>query len=233
MNWLRKHKNAILIATVGGFIVSTFVGFGLYVGFGGGALRSVAEVNAEKIPYSRYVTLYNRAVNDRRDKEAELTPEILNQLKQEVIQSLIQESVFYQQAEKYGIQVTDTELAQNIARVPAFQKEGKFDAQSYLQALRFGLRTTPQEFEETQRRQIAIDKLQFLIRQGIKISDKELQQEYLESKGSWKDFEKEMEEFQKNLLNEKSAQILSRWYQQLGRDLKVEVHLDKIERGGR
>src|SRR3989344_7351736 len=143
MDWLRKHKNIILIIVIAGFVISTFVGFGLYIRWGSSPVDAVAEVNDEKVPYRRHISLYNQVVNRRRDQGEEISQDALNQLKQEVIQSLIQESVFFQEARRYGIEVTDAELAQSLYSIPAFQKDGKFSVQAYAQALQFGLRTTP------------------------------------------------------------------------------------------
>ena len=238
MNWLRKHKNTILLVIMGGFLVSTFVGFGLYLHSGGNLTDAVAEVNGNKIPYRHYTTLYNQVVNNRRDKGETLTPTALNQVKQEVMQSLIQQAVFYQEAKRYGMNVTDSELAQSLASVPAFQKQGKFDPSAYVQALQFALRTTPEDFEETQRKQIAISRLRYFVLQGVKISNKEVEQEYGQTlqvlKGEDRaKFLKEygdVEKFREKLRQEKSAQILNRWYQQLGTNLKIKVHLDEIEK---
>ena len=159
MDWLRKHKNVILIIVIAGFVVSMFVGFGLYLTSGAAHLDTVAEVNDEEIPYRNFTTFYNQVVNRRRDSGEDLTPETLNSIKQEVLQGLIQEAVFFQEARRYGFDVTDQELAQSLAAIPAFQKDGRFNVQSYAQALQFGLRTTPEDFERTQRRQISISRL--------------------------------------------------------------------------
>lgn len=237
MDWLRKQKNRILLVVVAGFVISTFVGFGLYIGQGGGK-NTVAEVNDDKIPYSHFTSLYNRVVNNHRDKKEELTPEVLSQIKQDVMQSLIQESVFVQESKRYGIQVSDTELAGSLASIPAFQKDGKFDAQTYVQALHYGLHSTPEEFEETQRKQIAINRLRSFVLQGIKISDKELEMEFgqyiqtiqgKEREKEIKEFKENPEKFREKVRQEKAAHVLNRWYQQLGTNLKVKVYLDEIE----
>ena len=236
MDWLRKHKNTILIIVIAGFVVSTFVGFGLYIRSGSSTMDAVAEVNDEKIPYRRFLTLYSQVTGRKRDKGDDLTPEVMNQTKQEVLQSLIQESVFVQEAKRYGIEVTDTELAQSLYSIPAFQKGGKFSVQSYAQALQFGLGTSPEEFEETQRRQIAISRLRSFVLQGIKISDRELEMELAlrqQDPSYKKNPVKDKEELRKKLREEKGSQVLSRWYQQLGTNIKVKVHLDEIEKRGR
>ena len=238
MNWLRKYKNTILIVLVSGFVLSTFVGFGLYMTSGGGLSEAVAEVNGEKIPYKSYTALYNQVVNNRRDKGEDLNPEALNQIKQEVVQSLIQQTVFTQEAKRYGIKVTDMELAQSLAGIPAFQKQGKFDAMAYMQALQYALHTTPEEFEETQRKQIAISRLRYFVLSGVKVTDRELDLEYQQALFSLtgkdkekflKDFGNNRDKFREQIRQEKAAQILNRWYQQLGTNLKIRVRLDEIE----
>jgi peptidyl-prolyl cis-trans isomerase D len=238
MDWLRKYKTAILIVVVGGFIISTFVGFGLYLRQGGGFTDSVADVNGEQIPYRQYLSLYNQVVSNRREHNEQLTPEVLGQIRQEVVQSLIQQTVFYQEAQRYGIQVSDEDLAQSLASIPAFRKDGRFDPQTYVQTLHFSLHTTPEDFEDAQKKQIAISRLRFLVLQGIKISDAELELEYQDAlrvlKGSdrekfLKDFAKNREPLREKIRQDKAAQVLNRWYQQLGSNLKVKVRLDEIE----
>ncbi len=235
MNWLRKHKNTILVVLLGSFLLSTFIAFGLYQRGDSGVARDVAEVNDEKIPYSYFLTIYNRALNQHRDKGEAVSPEVANQMKQEVVQELVREAVFYQEAKRYSIQVGDQELAQVLTNYPAFKKDGKFDPSVYAQALQYSLRTTPEEFEESQRRQIAIAKLRGMVMQSIKISNKEMELEFAMRQASFskdqvKEFTKDHEKFRQYLMQEKGAQILNRWYQQLGTNLKVKVHLDEIEK---
>ena len=50
------------------------------------------------------------------------------------------------------------------------------------------------------------------------------------SKDQLKEFSKDRNKFRQYVMQEKGAQILNRWYQQLGTNLKVKVHLDEIER---
>lgn len=239
MNWLRKHNRTILIVTISGFIISTFVGFGLYARSGNSLADAVAEVNGEKIPYKLYNQLYTRVVNNQREQGHDLNPQALAQIRQEIVQGLIQEEVFYQEALRYGVQVSDMDLANSLAGIPAFQKDGKFDPQTYMQSLHYGLKTTPEDFEGTQKRQIAIHRLRYMVQQSVKVSDKELEMEFGLSiynlKG--KDREKAIKDFQSNpeqtrekIRQEKVSHVLNRWYQQLGTSLNVKVHLDEIEK---
>ncbi len=221
---------------IAGFIISTFVGFGLYMGSGASTLNTAAEINDEKISYSHFTTLYNQVVNRKRDNKEELTPETLKHLKQEVVQALIQEAVFFQESGKYGFQVSDQELAQNLASVPAFQKDGKFSAQAYVNMLQTVLRSNPQDFEESQRRQIAINHLRNFVMQGIKVTEREIDMEMaiLQARQDPKKKSPPLnrEDIRKSLSNEKGAQVMNRWYQQLGTNVKLKVYLDEIEKRG-
>ena len=223
-------------AVIGSFVVSMFVGFGLYIRSGASHFDTAAEINDEKISYQHFSTIYNQVVNRKRDNKEELSPEALKRLKQEVMQSLIQESVFYQEAQRYGFQVSDQELAQNLSSIPAFQKEGKFNVGSYVNMLQTVLRSSPQEFEETQRRQILISHLRAFIMQGIKITDKEVDLELVIRQAQQDPKKKnppiDKEELRKQMAQEKGAHILNRWYQQLGSNVKLRVYLDEIEKRG-
>ena len=53
-----------------------------------------------------------------------------------MLEELIQQRLLLQAAQELGLQVTDEELVQGIARNPAFQAAGQFNKNIYEQALR-------------------------------------------------------------------------------------------------
>ncbi len=199
-------------------------------------IDTAAEVNDEKISYNHFVTLYNQVVNRKRDNNETLSQDTLKQLKSDVVQSLVQEAVFAQEAKKYGFQVSDQELAQNLASVPAFQKDGKFSPQAYVSMLQSVIRSTPQEFEESQRRQILINHLRTFVMQGVKITDREVEMEMAIRQARMDPKKKnpplDREKVRAEMANEKGAHITNRWYQHLGSNVKLKVHLDEIEKRG-
>jgi peptidyl-prolyl cis-trans isomerase D len=230
MDWLRKHRNTIFLITIGGFLAGAFMGFGSYF-FGRKSVGdAVAEVNGTKIPYMDYSTLLNRVLDEARKTQSEFSPEFLNQKKQETMQDLIQEEVFWQQAQKYGITVSDSELAADIQHYPAFQKDGKFDQSLYFMTLTQALRTTPRKFEESRRRQIAIYKLRYLIASSVTISYPDLQLRYsMTNKGDMKNFEKDRAAFLEKLKQEETSMVFQDWFKQLNTSTKVQIHLNEIE----
>lgn len=231
MNFFRRHSRTILLITVIGFIAGTFVGFGGYYFTRGWRADTVALVNGKKILYSTYLNYLQRLINNLREQNQEVTDELIKQKKQEILSDLIQEEIFYQEAKKYGITVTDEELAADIQRFPAFQRDNRFDQGTYFQVLRYALQMTPQEFEESRRRTIMIAKLRYLIGSSIKVSAKELELAYLEEKSDLKDFFRDYETFRQNYLAQKTVYVFNEWFQQLGRRVKVKTYLEERERG--
>lgn len=232
MNWLRKHQKKILGFVMAGFIISTFVGFGLYINSGKSHFDKVAQVNDESITLQRFDTLYNQVVMMKRDSQEEMTAETVKKMRQDVIQDLIQESIFFQEADRYGFQVSDQELAGSLASTPAFQKDGKFSGQAYMNLLQGVLKTTPKNFEEVQRRQIAINHLRNFILNGIKVTEREVEMQMTvrQAQDSGKKSPPiDKETLRKEMAQEKESHILNRWYQQLGTNVQFKVYLNESD----
>lgn len=229
MDFFRRNMRAIFAITAVGFLAGIFIGFGGYF-FGSKSFTDkVADVNGVPIPYRSYTLLYNRVIDNMRESNTDLNDEALKRKKDEVIQDLIQEEVFWQESRKYGIIVTDNEIAIDISNFPAFQQGGKFSKQLYFQALSWKLHMTPGEFEESRRRQIAIARLRSLITSGIKITDRELLENYKEkNKGKIKNFEKDKEKFYNEVLQEETIALLNEWYKSISASLKVKVYSEKV-----
>ena len=230
MDFLRKHTRTIFIITIIGFLAGIFIGFGSYFMGKGTPADAVAKINGVRIPLKKYQSLYTRVMDNLRESNTDITDQVVQQKRQQVIQDLIQEEVFWQEAAKYGILVTDKELAATIQSFPAFQKDGRFDQQVYFQILLYRLRMTPQEFEESQRRRIAMFKLRDIVISGLKITEQELQFEYfMEHRGNMKKYEKDRGEFLKKLQNEKTLALLNDWYRTLSSSIKVQVFPESFQ----
>ncbi|OGS23661.1 MAG: hypothetical protein A2297_05925 [Elusimicrobia bacterium RIFOXYB2_FULL_48_7] len=228
MNWLRKNMRTIFLVTIVGFFAGMLAGFGSYA-FSNKSTNSVAEVNGQAIPIRKYSMLFNRIMEDLRDKSTDITEEVVKKTRQEVVDDLIREEVFYGESKKYGIVVTDSELAANLQQVPAFQQNGRFDQRAYFQILAWKLKMTPAEFEESQRRQIAIAKLRYLISSGMKVTEPELQIEYMrKNQGNMKNFAKDREKFQQELLQEKTLAFMNDWYRSINSSLKIKVFTENF-----
>ncbi len=234
MDFFRKHMRVIFLITILGFLAGAFIGFGGYFFGPASAGDAVAEVNGARVPYRKYSMALNRAIDAMRRDKQEVTNETTARLKQEVLQGLIQEEVFWQEAKKYGITVTDAEVSGAIQQIPAFQRDGRFDRMIYFQTLSQGLRVAPKDFEESQRRQMAAEKLQRLFSSGIRVSEQEIREAYArQNKGSAANFEKDRAAFEEKFRQQTVMLVFQEWFSRLNQQMKIKVHLNEIEQPAR
>ena len=167
--WMQKHNKylvvTIWIATIA-FIGAGFVGWGTYQY--GSKAGAIAEVGSVKITqekfnftyqnlYRQYAELYKGNFDDAKAKEMGLD--------KKAYQQLVAQAMFLNLAQEYGVVVSDEELADAIAGLPAFQTGGHFDKrvyQSFLEAR--GLQA--RGFESILRDDLTIEKLLGLINLG-------------------------------------------------------------------
>ncbi len=213
MNFFRKHKVAIILVILIGFFGGTFIaGFGVST-FGNSAssFDTVAVINGTKIPYKYYYSLYNNALNLLKQSGQELTDDLVKLTQNQILRTLVQDELIWQQTKKYGITVSDNELAQDIQSYPYFlNANGQFDSRNYYQFLN-NLRMSPKDFENLRRKQIAANKLQVLIASAAKISDSEITEGLNEA----------------DLIQIKANEILNDWFDSVKEKSKIQILLNE------
>lgn len=136
----------------------------------------LAEVDGTSISYVEFVSDYQKLLDSYRQMYGnQLTDSMIKSmnLKEAAFERLIGRTILLKKARDYKISVSDEEIKQAIAKYPAFQREGVFDVDLYGRVLRQN-RLSPEEFEDSQLQMITIKKLEDLIKEGVKISDKEI-----------------------------------------------------------
>src|SRR5687768_13844137 len=118
----------------------------------GVAESAVATVNGKEIPVEEFRQAYQQLTE--RYRAQGLPSKMMAQLgfHKQVLNQLVERELLAQAAEKHGIAPTDQEIAEILHKSPYFQKDGKFDLQTYRDALRNIFRTTDVEFERDLRR---------------------------------------------------------------------------------
>ena len=178
---LRNKKKLITFSLW--FIIAAFVGTIFFVwGVGDKAQEQLyaAKVNGVMISDQEF----RQKVEDTRNQFRQLfgnnVDELLkgNSLEKTVMDNLINESLLRGEAEKLGIPASDAEVAAQIQSVQAFQTDGKFDQQRYVQLLGRN-RLTPQIFEDNIRRDLTLQKIEDLIKKSVEVSPKEIELEYV------------------------------------------------------
>lgn len=148
----RKAQSPTLQITIV-VIILVFIFWGVGTNDNNTALNTVATVNDEAISVRDYQKQYDQTVNSLRDQFGGSIPSgLLDQLniKQQVVDRLIQSALLRQGAQKMGIYVSDQELQNAIKEMEAFKLNGIFDVKRYEEILT-GSRMTVSQFEQSLR----------------------------------------------------------------------------------
>jgi len=114
----------------------------------------------------------------------------------------------------------------------SFQKDGRFDPRLYEAALRIYYKMPRYEFEENVRKSIKRQFLRNIVLSSAKITPFEV--EFLKKLKKFKaKDEKEQQDFELNLLNEKRNLFYYGWLSELFNNAKIENYLPKIEKAQR
>jgi len=223
MNFLRKNAKTFLWCIVIAFVIGVF----LWNFSTRRLIDCVARVNGIKISYSSFLESVNGRIRNWYDEnpEKELTDAQTKEIKSEVLSSLIQEELLHQEAKRYGIYVSQSEVINTIRSLPQFQKDGKFQPQLYFYILRNYFRTEPATYEAQIKNAIINQKLRNLILSNVKVTDQEVKEEYERRK-----IKDEEEEFKKNFLQEQRILFYRQWLISLYQKAKIINNLDKIEK---
>lgn len=223
MNFVRKNVKTFLwciaIAFIGGVFLWNFSTQRL--------VDCVVKVNGTKISYSSFLDSVNVRIRNWYDQnpETELSDDQRKEIKSEVLNSLIQEELLLQEAKKYRIYVSQSEIINIIRSLPQFQREGKFDPQLYFYILQNYFRTEPAVYEAHLKRVIINQKMRDLIISNVKVTDQEVKDEYERRKIKEKE-----EDFKESFLQEKKVLFYRQWLLSLYQKAKIINNLDKIEK---
>lgn len=182
---MRKYKQSILIKLVFVIIVLSFVGT-IFLVWGrgsdkaGGPTGYAAKVDGTKISLDDYQKTYyrTRGIYEQIYGRS-LSPELEKTMgiKKMTIDNLIDAVLIRKAAKDMGIKVSKNEVQAEIAKIPAFQKNGAFDFQQYQQALKMN-RMTPDQFESAQEDELLIQKTRNKIKDQATVSDQEILQAF-------------------------------------------------------
>jgi len=138
--------------------------------------EALAIVKDKAISYLEFKKEYQNLLDAYRQRfKGTLTDEILKSLnlKQRALDNVINQAVLLAKAEEFNLDVSADEVRSTIFSYPAFQRNGVFDINLYHRMLRYN-RLNPEDFENMQRKTLIIGKIERLIKEATKVSDKEV-----------------------------------------------------------
>jgi peptidyl-prolyl cis-trans isomerase D len=172
---IRKRKNNLVYTFI---IAATAAVMAMYgVGkltndHGGGAVA--AYVNSDTVSRQEYEQQLESKMAQFQQYAGTQAEEFIKQLHipERTLEELIQYKLFAQQARAMNIEVPDSELADHIRSLPYYQKDGKFDAETYSQLPNRGMA------EHAQREQLRIQRLQHYLSERIRLTPAEIKAAY-------------------------------------------------------
>lgn len=185
LRFMRKHASRWVLGVLLGIIIVTFVfGFGFSRNDG---TKNAVVVGSYKIPPTEYWELYKKTESYYRMLFREgFNDTIRNELKQTVMNQVVDKYLLLTKAKEMGLSVSDREIQDNLDSAEIFKRNGKFDKKLYLDFLRRN-NLNPQQFEEEQREGMLMNKLVSIIQDnGTWVDDKAAYESYVKDKGQLK-----------------------------------------------
>ncbi|MCX7982535.1 MAG: SurA N-terminal domain-containing protein [Syntrophales bacterium] len=176
---MRKHARNWMMRILLGIIIIVFA---LYFGSMGGRHRAeaIVSIDGKIITETEFRRQYQDLLEMYRQRFGGLLSEDMIRsmnLKEQVLNKMINEILLMKKAEEMKIKVTEEELRRSIISIPAFQRNGVFDENLYQRMLRYN-KIKPDEFEEMQRKNLIASKIEDLILDGIHVTQREVREYY-------------------------------------------------------
>ncbi len=189
LDFVRSKQKSMIIKVVFGLIILSFViGYAMLTapgeGDNAGQPNVAVTVNGKTVAFSEFQAAYSNLYQLYQNiYQEQFTPTLERQLKlvQKSLDGVINQTLMLEEARRQGLEVTKQELVDAIARIPAFQQNGAFNKDRYLQVLA-GQRLTSEEFEEMQRRDLLVGKVREGLQKNVTVSEAEITQEFLDSR---------------------------------------------------
>ncbi len=182
---VRNKQKSIIIKIAFAIIILSFViGYAMLSAPGGPAAEDAsaeaATVNGKSIAFndfqSTYSNLYQLYQNIYQDQ---FTPALEKQLKlaEKTINNLVDQALLQDEAERLKIEISSKELVDAIANIQAFQDNGVFNKERYLQVLAYQ-RLNSDQFEAMQRSELTSNKVREQIQSGVEVTDADIEEEF-------------------------------------------------------
>ena len=155
---MRKHAKYFYFLFF--IVILSFVFWGMGGVDDTGQSEVLAEVGEHRITTQEFWELYERTSRFYREIYKDNFEEMMKQmnLKETLLDTMVDEQVLLISARKMGIHVSDQELNDAITQEPMFQTDGIFNKETYINRLRLS-RLTPEAFERLKRQELTVKKL--------------------------------------------------------------------------
>jgi peptidyl-prolyl cis-trans isomerase D len=185
LDFVRNKQKSIIIKLAFAIIILSFViGYAMLSAPGGPGgddpTAEAAVVNGKSIAYSDFQSTYSNLYQIYQGiYQNQFTPALEKQLKlaTQSLDRLIDQALLQDEAERLQFDVNKKELVEAIAKVPAFQENGVFNKERYLQVLAYQ-RLSSDEFEAMQRAELIAEKVRNHLQSDVNVTDEDVEDEF-------------------------------------------------------
>lgn len=184
----RENARSWIIQVLIGAIALVFVfSFGPAsngCGATGGNPTWAAEVNGEVIPASTFESAFQSQVSFQkrmRGGSYSVDDARADDLRAKTMKEVVDRELIAQAGARQGLWVADAEVAREIRDISLFQKNGRFDPETYKRYVTNYEGTSPRKFEERMRRDLLAQKSLELAMGALTVSEDEIRNEFLKS----------------------------------------------------
>jgi parvulin-like peptidyl-prolyl isomerase len=227
--FFRRHRTLVLVA------LAACVGGLVLFGAGGSSFMAspqdtIVKVNGRALKADQFDRIYRMMSR----QQADTSPAAQQQLMGQALNEMIRQEVLSDEAKRYGLTVTDEELALQLASIPAFQREGRFDPATYDQVVRRTFGTPPHEFEKNHRKDLLVRKLNLLIASSVQVSDAEVKEQgaaILEAEKDpkvRKELASDAAKMRERVREREINLVFNDWLNRMNSELKVSIVSDRF-----
>ncbi len=200
-------------------VIISFIFWGVGTVDKSGQENVVAEVGKYKISAEEYWQTYDRVLKFYRELYKDKFDEEMQnklKLKENVLNSLIENRVLLIAAKEYGINVTNAELTEAIRNEPVFMRDGVFDPSVYQNRLRLS-RLTPEGYESAKKQEMTAEKMRRMIELSAVLPDTGAPADDQSAKA-----------LQEAMLNGEKAKVVKAYVTGLEKQMKIKIYSDRI-----
>ncbi|GAA0840626.1 SurA N-terminal domain-containing protein [Marinobacter szutsaonensis] len=186
---IRENAQGTIAKIIIGLLIVSLSIWGMDAIIGGfSGEPEVATVNGEDITEREFLRLVQLESQRRLSQMETPDPSLLNedQIRKDVLESLIQESVLTQDAANQGLALSDADIDALITQMPQFQVDGKFNRDRFVATVR-NMGMGVGEFREAMRKQYVVNQIRAgIVQSGI--SSQENAAQLLQIQNQTRDF---------------------------------------------
>ncbi|MEO8446872.1 MAG: SurA N-terminal domain-containing protein, partial [bacterium] len=193
MNKMRDKMPLIIIILIIAFLATIVFEWGMnYMGLSGGN-EAFAKINSREVSYQEFERIVQQQIESTRQQNPnqDVDEATVNQIRDQVWNSLVSQTISQQAIEKYGIKVSDKEILDWIYTRPETLPEpikknfmdstGVFNAGFYQQALTMKTKEATQFWSQVEnylRETLLSEKLQSIITEGAIVTEGDVLEKY-------------------------------------------------------